>query len=102
MPPLQARAVPPAAVHSVGYVMSSIAAAIVLAGLAGAYGFDWWLHRAATAVPAIADSGSRVARTLVGKNLTIPTAWLREAPSPTPGFLSQIELRVGLPLGHDG
>lgn len=102
MPLVQARAASPDGAHSVGYAMSAIAAAIVFAGLAGAYGLDWWLHRAAPMVPTVSSGGATVSRTLVGKTLTVPVDWLGEVPSPASGFSSRIAFRVGLPLGHGG
>ncbi|MDR3475811.1 MAG: hypothetical protein P4M09_29550 [Devosia sp.] len=84
---------------SVGYTMGAIMLTLTMIGLAAAYGVSAWLHASVRALSPGAAAGI-VQRTLVGKQLSIPAAWLRGDAEQAEGFSSRIELRISLPLGH--
>jgi hypothetical protein len=84
--------------HSVGYNLGVIALTVTMAGLALAYGVSIFA-RSAGAGP---SAGAAVARTLLGKQLSIPAAWLDDPHGPTEGFASRVDLTLKLPLGIAG
>jgi hypothetical protein len=75
--------------------------AAALLGLAIAYGIDA-MSRAAKALPEAGPGDRVVVRSLGGRSLTIPAAWLRTELSEKAGFSKQIELDLALPLGPKG
>ena len=81
--------------------MAAIMLVIALLGLAATYGVTALLHHEPAAAPP-SDAGPRETRTLLGKTLDIPASWFRDATPAGQGFSSQIDLRLELPLGHNG
>jgi hypothetical protein len=92
---------PRAESSSVGFNLSAIALALVLAGLAVAYVIDA-AGRDARRPAHRADSETMLTRTIGGKELTIPLSWFRYAEQSADGFAKQIDLHLALPLGPDG
>jgi hypothetical protein len=82
--------------HSVGFNLGVIALFVALGGLALAYAIQAAGHPGATA----RDGGS-LTRSLAGRTLDVPAAWLREDAAASEGFAKQVELAVTLPLGPD-
>lgn len=87
--------------HSVGFTLAAIMLVVSLLGLAGAYGLAGMLAQQRLAMAGTADAAP-LQLTLVGKQLTIPRAWLRRGDHPQGDFSRQVELRLALPLGRDG
>ena len=86
--------------RAVGHTMVIIMVAVTLVALAGACALDFWLH--GMAKPVDAPGEATEARTLVGRQMTIPVSWFRGGADRQEGFASEIDLRVHLPLGKDG
>lgn len=83
-----------------GFTLSAIMLVVLMVGLGAASAFSALLSRAK--LPAASD-GATISRALVGRELSIPAAWLRgEAASPAQGFASEIDLSIDLPLGANG
>ena len=78
--------------HSIGFNLGAIALIVAVAGLGFAYAID----AAGRAHP---DTSGPVSRTLGGKELTIPSHWLREDAERSEGFAKQVEIGLMLPLG---
>lgn len=78
-----------------------IALIIAMLGLGLAYGLSAWLHQAP---PGATTAGNEptVTRTLVGKTLSIPASWLRDAGGSSAGFSSAVDFTLRLPLGENG
>jgi hypothetical protein len=81
--------------HSIGFNLGAIALAVAFAGLGLAY-----------AIEAAGRAGHQpvtgaVTRTLGGRELTIPAAWLREDAERSEGFAKQVEVGLTLPLGPE-
>jgi len=87
--------------HSVGYTMAAIMLAVAMLALAGAYGLSGLVTHPRP--PARLDSTSpALARTLVGRQLTIPSSWFRAGADNSDGFASRIELELSPALGRNG
>jgi hypothetical protein len=82
-----------------GFNLGAICLILALLGLALAYGIDG-LERYAQKAE-IRPSGGTLARTLGGRNLTIPAAWFRATEQPVTGFAKQVDLQLTLPLGPE-
>jgi hypothetical protein len=79
--------------HSIGFNLGAIALIVGVVGLGLAYAID-----AAGRAPHEALTGE-VSRTLGGRELSIPVAWLREDAERSAGFAKQVDLGLMLPLG---
>ncbi len=78
---------------SPAFNLGAIAVLAALAGLGFAYAID-------AAGRTLEDGAAgAVSRTLGGRELTIPAAWLREDADRTEGFAKQVEIGLTLPLG---
>ena len=82
--------------HSIAFNLGAIALIVAVAALGLAYGIDA-TGRAEHETPAGA-----VSRTLGGKQLSIPTAWLSEDTDRPAGFAKQVDIGLSLPLGPKG
>jgi hypothetical protein len=103
------RAMPPATAvsehrdepHSVGFTLVSIALGISMAGLALAYSVTaigaHWLDRLGAP-----GTSATVSRTLVDRQLHIPSDWLVDPAATSGTFASRIELRILAPLARNG
>lgn len=80
--------------HSIAFNLGAIALIVAVAGLGLAYAID-------AAGRAHSEASSPVVRTLGGRELTIPAAWLREDAERSEGFAKQVELGLTLALGPD-
>jgi hypothetical protein len=78
--------------HSIGFNLGAIALIVAVAGLGFAYAID----AAGRARP---EASGPVTRTLGGKELTVPSTWLREDAERSEGFAKQVEIGLILPLG---
>lgn len=83
------------------YNFALIAALAVICGLAAAYAIDA-ARRVVFESETSMDPGTEVVRTMSGRDLTIPAAWLRHAEQRVDGIARQIDLRLRLPLGPQG
>ena len=81
--------------HSIAFNLGAIALLVALAGLGLAYAID-----AAGRAGREALAGS-VSRTLGGRELSIPAAWLREDAERSAGFAKQVDIGLYLPLGPE-
>ncbi len=81
--------------HSIAFNLAAIALLVALAGVGLAYIID-----AAGRTEREAAAGI-VSRTLGGRELSIPLAWLREDAGRPAGFAKQVEIGLDLPLGPD-
>lgn len=81
--------------HSIGFNLAVIVLLLAVAGLGLAYGID------AAGQSADGPLAGNVTRTLSGRELTLPIAWLREDAERTAGFAKQVEIGLSLPLGPD-
>ena len=79
--------------HSIGFNLGMIVLLVAVAGLGLAYVID------AAGRAAHEDLTGSVTRTLGGRELTVPVAWLREDAERTAGFAKQVEIGLDLPLG---
>jgi hypothetical protein len=79
--------------HSVAFNLGAIALVVAVVGLGFAYAID-----AAGRSGREALAGT-VSRTLGGKDLNIPAAWLREDAERSAGFAKQVDIGLHLPLG---
>lgn len=96
-PRTHARPAPP----TVGYNLAAIALALTLGGLGLAYAVN--AARQDAGVPAMAAADDlALTRSIGGRDLVIPASWFRYEAQPEAGFVSQVELRLQLPLGADG
>jgi hypothetical protein len=81
--------------HSIGFNLGLIALVVAVAGLGLAYAIQ-----AAGRGTHEQVTGS-VSRTLGGRELSVPVAWLREDAERTAGFAKQVEIGMRLPLGPE-
>ena len=81
--------------HSIGFNLGMIVLLVAVAGLGLAYVID------AAGRGAHEDLTGSVTRTLGGRELTVPVAWLREDAERTAGFAKQVEIGLDLPLGPE-
>jgi hypothetical protein len=81
--------------HSIGFNLGLIALVVAVAGLGLAYAIQ-----AAGRGTQEQVTGS-VSRTLGGRDLSVPVAWLREDAERTAGFAKQVEIGLRLPLGPE-
>jgi len=81
--------------HSIGFNLGMIVLLVAVAGLGLAYVID------AAGRAAHEDLTGSVTRTLGGRELTVPVAWLREDAERTAGFAKQVEIGLDLPLGPE-
>ena len=79
--------------HSIAFNLGAIALLVALAGLGLAYAID-----AAGRAGHETQAGS-VSRTLGGRELSIPAAWLREDAERSAGFAKQVDIGLYLPIG---
>ena len=82
--------------HPIGFNLGVIFLLVAAAGLGLAYAID----AAGRSIGDYPLSGT-VTRTLSGRELTLPAAWLREDAERTAGFAKQVEIGLHLPLGPD-
>jgi len=80
--------------HSIGFNLGAIALIVAVAGLGFAYAID-------AAGRAGHETAGPVSRTLGGKELTVPSSWLREDAERSEGFAKQVEIGLMLPLGPE-
>lgn len=81
--------------HSIGFNLGVIFLLVAVAGLGLAYAID------AAGRATHEDLTGAVTRTLGGRELTVPVAWLREDAERTAGFAKQVEIGLALPLGPE-
>lgn len=81
--------------HSIAFNLGAIALIVAVAGLGFAYAID-----AAGRATHEAVTGT-VSRTLGGRELNVPAAWLREDAERSTGFAKQVDIGLGLPLGPE-
>ena len=81
--------------HSIGFNLGMIFLIVAAAGLGLAYMID------AAGRATHQDLSGSVSRTLGGRELVVPVAWLREDAERTAGFAKQVEVGLALPLGPD-
>lgn len=81
--------------HSIAFNLGAIALLVALAGLGLAYAID-----AAGRAGHETQAGS-VSRTLGGRELSIPAAWLREDAERSAGFAKQVDIGLYLPIGPE-
>ena len=86
---------------SVSFNLWAIALALAALALGGAYALDS-MGRASRMAAHTLDTQTVLTRTLSGRDLQIPRAWLRYDEQAAEGFAKQIELRLELPLGING
>jgi hypothetical protein len=79
--------------HSIGFNLGAIALIVAVAGLGLAYAID------AAGRATHEDVTGSVSRTLGGRELSVPAAWLREDAERSAGFAKQVEIGLRLPLG---
>jgi hypothetical protein len=84
--------------HAVGFNLGAIVLAVFAVALGAAYALDLARRSTEDAPPAEAV----LTRTLGGRDLAIPAAWLRDDAQPAGGFVKEIAMRLELPLGADG
>lgn len=82
------------------YTLGGIMLVVTMLGLAAAYGVGALAGRQPPA-PALDSHAPRLTRTLVGKQMSIPTTWFRSIEAKAGGFSSQIQLALTLPLGRN-
>lgn len=81
--------------HAIGFNLGIIALAVAIAGLGLAYAIE------------AAGRGARetvtgaVSRTLGGRELSVPAAWLREDAERSAGFAKQVEIGLRMALGPE-
>ncbi len=83
--------------HSIGYNLAAIAALVMLVAVGAAYLIDRAGRTAELPPPSLSD-GQPVVQTVGGRELTIPTNWIRHGEQIRPGFASQVDIRVELDL----
>lgn len=81
--------------HSIGFNLGVIALMVAVAGLGFAYAIE---SAGRTGREVLTGS---VARTLGGRELTIPVSWLREDADRSEGFAKQVDIGLKLPLGPE-
>jgi hypothetical protein len=81
--------------HSIGFNLGVIFLLVAVAGLGLAYAIEAAGH------PSDEELAGSVTRTLGGRELTVPVAWLREDAERTAGFAKQVEIGLDLPLGPE-
>jgi hypothetical protein len=86
--------------HSIPFTLVMIALAVGMVGLSLAYGVEVMVTRLKP--DHSAEAAAPVSRSVVGKQLTIPAAWVRGAVSKQQGFSTEVSLEVMLPLGKNG
>jgi hypothetical protein len=84
-----------------GFILGAIMLVVAMLVLASAYGLEAVVTRPRPAA-GLDTTAAPLARTLVGKQLSIPASWFRSPVQKQDGFASQIELEVSLPLGRNG
>lgn len=87
----------PAPGHSIGYNMAAIAALVMLVAVGAAYLIDRAGRMAELPPPSLSD-GQPVVQTVGGRELTIPTNWIRHGEQVRPGFAAQVDIRTELNL----
>lgn len=81
--------------HSITFNLGAIALILAVAGLGLAYAIE------AAGRAGREDITGTVSRTLGGRELTVPAAWLREDAERSAGFAKQVDLGLSLPLGPE-
>jgi hypothetical protein len=81
--------------HSIAFNLGAIALILAVAGLGLAYAID------AAGRAGREDLTGTVDRTLGGRELTVPAAWLREDAERSAGFAKQVDIGLYLPLGPE-
>ena len=81
--------------HSIAFNLGAIALILAVAGLGLAYAID------AAGRAGREDNIGTVSRTLGGRELIVPAAWLREDAERSAGFAKQVDLGLFLPLGPE-
>jgi hypothetical protein len=81
--------------HSIAFNLGAIALILAVAGLGLAYAID------AAGRAGREDLTGAVSRTLGGRELTVPKAWLREDAERSAGFAKQVDIGLVLPLGPE-
>jgi hypothetical protein len=81
--------------HSIAFNLGAIALIVAVAGGGRASA------SAAAGRSADEESAGSVTRTLGGRDLSVPTAWLREDAERSAGFAKQVEIGLRLPLGPE-
>lgn len=81
--------------HSIAFNLGAIALVLAVAGLGLAYAID------AAGRAGREDLTGTVSRTLGGRELTVPAAWLREDAERSAGFAKQVDIGLFLPLGPE-
>lgn len=81
--------------HSIAFNLGAIALILAVAGLGLAYAID------AAGRASRVDPAATVSRTLGGRELTVPAAWLREDAERSAGFAKQVDIGLFLPLGPE-
>jgi hypothetical protein len=84
----------------IGFNLAAITLGVALSGLALAYALDGASRHHRSAEMAVAEG--TVARTIAGKELTIPRALLRYDEQAATALTEEIDLRLRLPLGPRG
>lgn len=79
-----------------GFNLAAIIVIVAAGALAVAYGIDGLGRARAGSHP---TEQSHYIRNIAGHTLTIPAPWLRFGDRDEPGFVSQVDLRLSLPLG---
>ncbi|MBL8599014.1 MAG: hypothetical protein JNL14_14865 [Devosia sp.] len=79
--------------HSIAFNLGAIALILAVAGLGLAYAVD------AAGRAGHEELAGSVSRTLGGRELTVPAAWLREDAERSAGFAKQVDIGLHLPLG---
>ncbi len=87
----------PASGHSIGYNLAAIAALVLLVGRRRSLSHRPRRPPCGPAAPSLAD-GTPVVQTVGGRELTIPTNWIRHGEQIRPGFAAQVDIRVVLDL----
>lgn len=81
---------------SIAFNLGAILLAVALGGVGLAYLIDSMRSSRAAADA----TGLTLTRSLAGQDLEIPAGWFRRDGQSLDSFARQIELRIGLPLGH--
>lgn len=103
MPP----AVPPVSTsghqaHPLGFNLAAITLMLIMAGLGLAYAITDF-GKSSQRAPQLDAGGPTLSRSLLGKTLKIPATWMASSENGNaPGFASEIDLRLLLPLDKNG
>ena len=85
---------------AVAFHMAMITLAAGFAAVLAAYGVETWSHDDKAPL-ALTDAGPTVELSIAGHPVTVPAAWLASGDLGEAGFVSEIKLRVALPLGPE-